>query len=188
LNLQFAALPASGTEIKTIGALLKGACWLNAEASPGRFLREAPNYRILHLATHSRADDRLGDYTWLAAARTGEPMPAKDLYQLALRAKMVVLSACEAGSGQLLRGEGIIGLVRAFTFAGAESTVASLWLANDQATAGLMLGFYKNLLQGMPKDVALQTGARQLADRTPAQAHPFFWAGFRVYGRVERLW
>ncbi|MEZ4941450.1 MAG: CHAT domain-containing tetratricopeptide repeat protein [Saprospiraceae bacterium] len=188
LNLQFAALPASGTEVKTIGALLKGACWLNAEASPGRFLREAPNYRILHLATHSRADDRLGDYTWLAAARTGEPMPAKDLYQLALRAKMVVLSACEAGSGQLLRGEGIIGLVRAFTFAGAESTVASLWLANDQATAGLMLGFYKNLLQGMPKDVALQTGARQLANRTPAQAHPFFWAGFRVYGRVERLW
>ncbi len=187
-NLQFAALPASGTEIKTIGALLKGDCWLNADAGPGRFQCEAASYRILHLATHSRADDRLGDFAWLAVSRMGEPMPAKDLYQLALRAKMVVLSACEAGSGQLLRGEGIIGLVRAFTFAGAESTVASLWLANDQATAGLMLGFYKNLLSGMPKDIALQTSARLLADRTPAQAHPFFWAGFRVYGGVGALW
>lgn len=188
LNLRFEALPASGKEVRTISALLKGDCWLDAEASPGRFQRQAPNYRILHLATHSRADDRLGDFTYLAASRTGEPMPAKDLYQMALRAEMVVLSACETGSGQLLRGEGIIGLVRAFTFAGAQSIVASLWLANDQATAGLMLGFYKNLLQGMSKDVALQTSARQLVDRTPAQAHPFYWAGFRVYGGVGRLW
>ncbi|MCB0531743.1 MAG: CHAT domain-containing protein [Lewinellaceae bacterium] len=187
-NSEFEALPASGTEVKTIGALLKGEYWLNAEASPGRFQREAPNYRILHLATHSRADDRLGDFTYLATSQTGEPMPAKDLYQMALRAEMVVLSACETGGGQLLRGEGIIGLVRAFTFAGAQSTIASLWLANDQATASLMIGFYKNLLQGMPKDVALQSSARQLADHTPAQAHPFFWAGFRVYGGVGRLW
>jgi len=185
---QFQPLPASGEEVKAIASLLTGVCWLNAEAGPGRFQREASDYRILHLATHSRADDRLGGYTWLAVSRTGEPMPAKDLYQLALRAEMVVLSACESGGGQLHRGEGIIGLVRAFTYAGAQSTVASLWLANDQATAGLMVGFYRNLLKGMPKDVALQTSVRQLVDSLPAQAHPFYWAGFRVYGRVGGLW
>jgi CHAT domain-containing protein len=184
----YSALPFSGKEVKDIGALLQGECWLEAEARPGRFRSEAPRYRILHLATHSRADDRLGDYSFLVASNPGEPLPAKDLYQFPLAADMVVLSACEAGGGQLLRGEGIIGLVRAFAYAGARSTVASLWVANDQSTAGLMVDFYRNLRKGMPKDAALKSARMNMLNQSPAAGHPFFWAGFRVYGNVMPLW
>ena len=109
-------------------------------------------------------------------------MPAKDLYQMSLSADMVVLSACEAGGGKLINGEGIIGLVRAFTYAGARSVVASQWLAGDQSTAELMIEFYRQLQKGLPKDKALQAARLHLIRNYPAQAHPFFWAGFRLYG------
>ncbi len=168
--------------------MVRGEAWLNTATRPGRFQEAAFRYRILHLATHSRADDRMGHYSYLVTSMSGERLPAKDLYQMSLAAEMVVLSACEAGGGKLLRGEGIIGLVRAFTYAGARSIVASLWVANDQSTATLMLDFYRRLLQGTPKDVALKAVRINTINQSPAAAHPFFWAGFRVYGNLSPVW
>lgn len=187
-NKRFSRLPFSGKEVSAIGAMLQGEVWIGSDARPGRFRSEAPRFRILHLATHSRADDRLGDYSYLAASDTGELLPAKDIYQVSLAAEMVVLSACEAGGGSLLRGEGIIGLVRAFTYAGARSVVASMWVANDQSTAGLMAGFYRHLRKGDTKDRALQAARVALLNDVPGQSNPFFWAGFRVFGNVAPLW
>lgn len=187
-NKRFSLLPFSGKEVRAIGAMLRGEVWLGSEASPGRFRREAPRFGILHLATHSRADDRLGDYSYLAASNAGELLPAKDMYQVSLAADMVVLSACEAGGGKLLHGEGIVGLVRAFTYAGARSVVASMWVANDQSTASLMVNFYRNLRRGDPKDRALQAARIALLNEAPAQSNPFFWAGFRVFGNIAPLW
>jgi len=185
---RFSRLPFSGKEVSAIGAMLQGEVWLGPEARPGRFLEEASRFRILHLATHSRADDRLGDYSYLATSDTGELLPAKDMYQISLAAEMVVLSACEAGGGRLLRGEGIIGLVRAFMYAGARSVVASMWVANDQSTAGLMVNFYRNLRKGDTKDRALQAARIALLNEAPAQSNPFYWAGFRVFGNIAPLW
>lgn len=183
----FLALPESGKEVQDIAALLKGECWLGPAARLGRFQAEAPHYQCLHLATHSYADDHRGNDSYLAVSNTDTPLYAKDLYQFRLAAELVVLSACEAGGGKLLRGEGIIGLVRAFTYAGAKSIVASLWVANDQSTAKLMLAFYRALQQGQPKDIALQKARTRLLDWEGAEAHPFFWAGFRAYGNVGAL-
>ncbi len=185
---KFALLPFSGKEVTTIAGLLHGETWLGAAARPGRFEKEAAQYRILHLATHSRADDRSGHYSYIATSNTGEPLIAKNLYLLSLSAEMVALSSCEAGGGELLRGEGIIGLVRAFTFAGARSIVAPLWYTNDQSTASLMVNYYQNLRRGQPKDVALQKACINLVNSAPTESHPFFWAGFRVFGRVAPLW
>ena len=136
------------------------------------------------MATHSRADDRQGDYSFVATSLGGALLHAKDLFGLSLAADMVVLSACEAGGGRLLRGEGIIGLVRGFLYAGARSVVASLWVAHDRGTANLMVGFYQNLQQGIPRDMALRKAQINFIQQYPAQAHPFFWAGFRVYGHA----
>ncbi len=175
-------LPFSGQEVSAIAALLKGDVWTGNAAQPGRFRAEAHRYGILHLATHSRADDRQGDYSFVATSQNGDPLPAKDLFALSLHADMVVLSACEAGDGKLLRGEGIIGLVRGFVYAGARSVVASQWVAHDKSTANLMVEFYRNLQRGLPKDHALRAAQINQMNQFPAQAHPFFWAGFRVYG------
>lgn len=183
-NRRFHTLPYSGEEVQAIAALVKGDVWLGAAASLTRFRNDAPHYTMLHLATHSQADDRQGDFSFVAASSDGELLLAKDLFALALAADMVVLSACEAGGGRLLRGEGIIGLVRGFLYAGARSVVASQWVAHDRSTANLMVDFYRNLQQGMPKDRALRKAQINFAQQHPAQAHPFFWAGFLVYGNL----
>jgi CHAT domain-containing protein len=183
-NTTYPPLPFSGIEVKTIASLVHGEVWLDSEARKDRFSKETSEFRILHLATHSHADDRLGDYSSVAISADGDPLLAKDLYKYSLNAEMVVLSACEAAGGKMLRGEGIIGLVRAFTYAGSQSIVASLWAANDQSTATLMVDFYKSLLEGHSKDEALKAARMKAMN----QMHPFFWAGFRVYGKVTPLW
>ena len=105
-----------------------------------------------------------------------------------------MLSGCETALGRELSGEGLIGLTRAFQYAGARSVVASLWSVTDQMTADLMARFYHHLAAGSSKDEALRmaqielihqpvriTAANGQAIETDASA-PFFWAAFQVFG------
>jgi CHAT domain-containing protein len=97
---------------------------------------------------------------------------------------MVVLSACETGTGTTFRGEGIYSLARGFTSAGAGSLVSTLWQVNDQLTASLMQRFYEGLAEGKAKDVALREA--QLALIAEGES-PFYWAGFTVIGDERPL-
>jgi CHAT domain-containing protein len=107
-----------------------------------------------------------------------EKLYVRDVYNLSLNADLVVLSACEAGIGQLQRGEGIISLSRAFAYAGAKGIVTTLWSVNDESTKDFMLAFYRHL-QKMPRAEALhQARLEFLNKRTGEQAHPYYWAGF----------
>ncbi len=178
----FAPLPFSAYEVRTAAGLMQGEVWTGADATWERFLNAAHRYSVLHLATHSRADNRQGSYSFVAVSQRGPLLTAKDLFALSLDADMVVLSACEAGDGQLLRGEGIIGLVRSFLYAGARSVVASQWVAHDRSSAYLMTNFYRKWQQGAPRDGALRAAQIALLRQHPTYAHPFFWAGYRVYG------
>src|SRR5207249_10940322 len=79
-----------------------------------------------------------------------------DILDLKLNADLVVLSACETGLGRLRDGEGIVGLTRAFLYAGASSAAVSLWKVEDQSTSLLMERFYQNLKRGLSKSEALR--------------------------------
>lgn len=100
-----------------------------------------------------------------------------------LDADLVTLSACKSGMGGEVRGEGLIGLTRAFQFAGARSVVASLWDVSDRTTAALMVRFYAYLKSGKSKDEALRQGQVDLIS-SPAgfTAHPYHWAAFQLIG------
>jgi CHAT domain-containing protein len=176
-------LPASGEEVATVARLLSGSAWYGEAASLETFRREAGRSRILHLSTHGKADDRTGDYAYLAFGVPGDSVAfdklyARDLYSLSLSADMVVLSACETGIGQLRRGEGIVSLARAFAYAGARSIFTTLWQVSDSKTAGLLRLFYKNISRGLSRDASLHQAKLDYLKNNRGEAlHPFFWAG-----------
>ena len=103
-----------------------------------------------------------------------------EVLQLKLHAEMVVLSACNTGSGRVTRAEGVASLGTSFLAAGASSVTVSLWQVSDESTALLMEEYYRNLLTGMPKNAALAAARAALF----AQGHtnPFFWAPFVLTG------
>ncbi len=161
-------------------------------ATTSYFLTHANQYRMLHLSTHGKANDNMGDFSYIAFSETNDTsdkdnlLYVRDLYNLKLNADLVVLSACETGLGELQEGEGIIGMARGFTYAGAASTVTSLWSVDDAQTSELMKSFYTYLNQGMQKDAALrQAKLDHLA--FGAQPDPYFWAGFIASGNMEPI-
>jgi CHAT domain-containing protein len=186
-------LAFSGPEVAAASKLMHGETVVGPAATEERFTSTAGNYRIIHLATHGRADNRVGDYAFLAFTEIkdsieNELLYVKDLYNLQLNADLVVLSACETGIGKLQRGEGIISLARAFAYAGAKSIVTSLWSVNDKSTSELMRMFYRELQRGKDKDEALRLARlRFLKESSVRNGHPFFWAAFVPLGDMRAV-
>ena len=146
-------------------------------------------YRLVHLATHAVIDDQRPELSGLVLSlvdEQGRPkdgtLRLQDVYDLELGADLVTLSACETALGRDVRGEGLVGLVRGFMYAGAPRVVASLWSVDDRATAELMRRFYRGLLEeGRPPAAALAEAQRALAAQ-PQWASPYFWSAFVLQG------
>ncbi len=193
MRRNFGSLPYSGEEVVTAGKLWRGDYLINSDATRERFMHTAENYRILHLSTHGVADNRLGEYAYLAFAEVpdsleNELLYVRDLYGLTLNADLVALSACETGVGKLHQGEGIISLARAFAYAGAKSLVTTLWVSDDFSTKELMKEFYLYLRKGASKDEALNLAKLHYLKKFGGEAaHPFYWAGFMPVGDMNPL-
>lgn len=102
--------------------------------------------------------------------------------------ELVVLSACQTGLGEMVQGEGLFGLRRAFELAGAASLVMSLWSVGDASTAGLMTTFYQSLFvdrgnAGGVADALTLAQRRMLHDDKGLYTHPYYWAPFIASGR-----
>ncbi|HHG85557.1 MAG TPA: CHAT domain-containing protein, partial [Bacteroidetes bacterium] len=181
---EFGPLYHNVSEVEKIHQLISGELVLGPKATKARFQEMAHAYRILHLATHAKSNDRVGDYSFIAFADVpgqDNKLYVRDLYALSLNADLVVLSACETGLGELKRGEGIISLSRGFMYAGAASTVTSLWSVNDAETSVLMAHFYAGLKAGKAKDEALRAAKLHYMQSNSAP-HPYYWAGFVATG------
>jgi CHAT domain-containing protein len=100
--------------------------------------------------------------------------------------KLVVLSACETGIGDVMQGEGIYGLRRALFIAGTESLVASLWQVADEETQALMVAYYGRVLKGETRSGALRNVQTSML-ATPATAHPYYWASFGMFGNSAAI-
>ena len=151
--------------------------------------QDISRFQILHLATHGVVNSEHPELSGIVLSMVNEQGAAADgffqlhdIYKLKLSAQLVVLSACSSGLGKNVRGEGFIGLTRAFMYAGARSTVASLWRVDDNATTELMRHFYSAMLNdGMSPPAALKS-AKEKMWAHPRWRHPFYWAAFVIQG------
>jgi CHAT domain-containing protein/Tfp pilus assembly protein PilF len=204
--LRFEPLPSTRQEVEGIASLFppeQVAIFLGAEATEERAKAIGKSARILHFATHARLDDRFPLNSALVLTmpkgfpedRDNGLLQVWEIFEkVRLDADLVVLSACDTGLGEEQGGEGLIGLTRAFQYAGARTVIASLWSVQDQATSELMIRFYKHLRSGQTKDEALRQAQMELihgpievlnkkGERALLDASaPYFWAGFQVYG------
>ena len=144
---------------------------------------------ILHFACHGIADDVSPADASLILTTQDLPddedgfLTASEVMGIRTHARAVVLSACETGLGEILRGEGVQGLTRAWQFAGARTVVVSLWKVEDRATANFMMAFYTALTSGKGMSVtkALAVARRNMASSVKHGA-PVYWAAFTCHG------
>jgi len=113
----------------------------------------------------------------------------RDLYSLDLNAALVVLSACETGSGKLQRGEGILSLARGFSYAGASSLLTTLWSVDEAATSSLLNEFYSHLQNGDATNQALFKAKTDYLKNVTNEkaAHPRNWAALIPIGDMQAV-
>ena len=156
------------------------------------FSMDFSQYAILHFATHGLLDPSRPEHSGILLSMVDDQgkkqegfINLQDVYSLRAPVDLVVLSACRTGLGREIRGEGLVGLTRAFMYAGATTVVASLWKVDDEATAELMKRFYTEMLQNRKTpDEALRI-AQNSVRQIPDWSAPHFWAGFTLQGEYQ---
>lgn len=141
----------------------------------------------VHFATHGYVDEIRPELSALILTPSGgsqnSDLTVADIFNMRLRADLVVLSACKTAMGKEVSGEGIVGLTRAFLYAGAKTLVVSLWPVVDRTTADLMQSFYRSLGTAASKAEALRQA--KLGMIRAGQADPYLWAPFILSGEPK---
>ncbi len=193
-GLQLARLNGTRVEAQQISALAKASggtadVWLDLEANEGKVATmDLKKYRVVHIATHGLLNAERPQFTGvvlsLVGNKTGDGFVRTDeIFNLNLGSPLVMLSACETGLGKEKRGEGVIGLTRAFMYAGAPTVGVSLWSVADKSTADLMTDFYKRLLATPDASPSASMRAAQIAMIDGKKyAAPFYWSPFVLVG------
>jgi CHAT domain-containing protein len=154
---------------------------LGKAATVTAFESQAPVCGLIHLATHGEYDpvNPLASGLLLSGAKGEKPnLTAGMVFKMELNADLVTLSGCQTALGKTTKGDEVIGLSRAFIYAGTPSVVSSLWKVADDSTALLMASFYAGLNSG-DKSKALAQAQRTVMKQHP---HPFHWAAFTLIG------
>jgi CHAT domain-containing protein/tetratricopeptide (TPR) repeat protein len=173
-------LPFTQIEAEMLGELLSAEPFL-AEAATSKIVRtEAADCQVIHLAAH--AEFRADAPRFSALHLADGPLTTIDILNLQLSASLVTLSACQSGLNVITGGDELVGFSRAFLYAGAAGLVLSLWRVEDQATARLMVRFYRGLLAGQTKAAALRLAQLSFLELDDARSHPFYWAPFFLVG------
>ncbi len=187
-------LKGAQQEVKALDALYRGQLFVGQRATEREFKNNLANGSVLHLATHAIVDDDRPAYSRLLFSLSGQDtlndgyLHAYELYNLKLKAELVTLSACNTGFGKIQSGEGVMSLGRAFAYAGSPNVLMSLWSVPDQSTSQIMIAFYKNLADGMPKDMALQKAKLAYIESADNLANnPFYWSSFVLIGDPKPL-
>lgn len=187
-------LPFASKEVEYANQFISGDVFAGKIAQESRFKEMAGNYDILHLAMHTILNDSLPMYSGLAFSKplSGSYddgwLNTAEVYNMKLKARMAVLSACNTGTGKLQKGEGVMSLARGFLYAGCPSIIMTLWEVDDESGSLIMKNFYRLLSGGKSKDEALQLAKLEhIANADPLKAHPHYWLAYVAVGNAQPL-
>jgi CHAT domain-containing protein/tetratricopeptide (TPR) repeat protein len=199
-DLYFAPLSGSAAEGRAIKTLFPDATLLMGGRATKATIAQVKAPRILHIASHgfflNAGEPAAAQNPLLRSglALAGGNLARRDGILTALEAsgldlwgtKLVTLSACDTGVGEVQNHEGVYGLRRAFVLAGAETLVMSLWPVSDYITRDAMVGYYERLREGAGRGDALRKAKFEILKR-PNRRHPYYWAGFIQSGEWANL-
>jgi len=188
-NPDLNGLPGTEKEVNSIARLFEGRSKISTFTDANEELvksKELNSYRYLHFATHGIVDvaePALSEIFLNGKNKEDGNLYCGEIYNLAINADLVVLSACETGLGKISTGEGVIGLSRALVYAGAKNIIVSFWKVADESTAQLMIDFYKILLQEKDQSYS-EILRRSKLDLIKGEqyASPYYWAPFVLIG------
>jgi CHAT domain-containing protein len=179
----FAPLLHSNEELQVIKEFYPaGKYFTNNTATLQQFKNNYSDAAIIHLATHANAG---GDSVIAGIEFYDSTLYLNTVYTMPLKARLVVLSGCETGTGNMNKAEGLMSLARGFSYAGTKNVVAGLWQTEDKTSGELFKNFYGNL-EGNSISGSLQKAKLQLLQNASvSQASPYYWAGYIYIGSPQ---
>ncbi|HUU99725.1 MAG TPA: CHAT domain-containing tetratricopeptide repeat protein [Bacteroidales bacterium] len=187
-------LPYARQEAEYVADLSGGKIYINNEAIESVFKSESGQFDIIHLAMHTVLNDRFPMHSKMIFylgrdSAEDNLLNTYEVYGIPLKAKMVVLSSCNTGTGILHSGEGILSLARGFIYSGSQSVIMSMWEIEDKSGMEIVKKFYQNLKKGNTKSDALRKARLDyLKKADQLKSHPYFWSSLVVYGNNAPLY
>jgi CHAT domain-containing protein len=178
-------LPFAEREAATLHWNYPDVTTLTRERATESWVREhIGEFGIIHIASHGEFDPVNPLFSAIRLAKDGKAdgkLQAEEIFGLDIKADLVVLSACQTGLGDIRSGDDVVGMNRAFIFAGTHSLMSSLWRVSDVSTAIMMKQFYRNYMaQG--KAESLSRAMQHVKNRYP---HPGYWGAFVLTGDYQ---
>lgn len=209
----YPGLPGTRVELESLSQVYPGLTSCSEEKFTETYFKNtASTFNFIHIATHGTFNNRQPLYSFMLMVpddREDGHLTVHEILEMSIDSKLVTLSACETGLGQLSDGDELVGLSRAFMYSGAPAVVVSLWKVDDATTSALMTRFYQYVSAGTPAAAALDLAQRDLLNRSFSTASagrgktvainkdilevlqkrdransrlPFYWAAFQVIG------
>ncbi|XP_029206146.2 tetratricopeptide repeat protein 28-like [Acropora millepora] len=189
LNLKkpMPALTFAQKEVEMIASILKTSPLTGSEATKAEVIKQMSSVGLIHIAAHGH--QHTGEillapnpgWTSKFPRRKDFILKMSDVQAANLRARLVVLSCCHTGRGRILKGEGVVGIARAFLAAGARSVLVTLWAIDDEATMEFMKSFYQHLKEGKTASAAVHHSMKCLRD-SEKFSEVRYWAPFQLIG------
>ena len=180
-------LPWAAEEVACLASLLNSKPLLGAMATKSKLLELMPKASIIHIAAHGHEETGhiyLAPETSKATAHQAL-LTQSDILKFKLIARLVVLSCCDTGKGEV-SSEGVIGIARSFLGAGASSVLVTLWKINDKFTKEFMTAFYEKILEGKSTCLALKETMNEFQRSREFKSFTF-WAAFEIMGEDVRF-
>lgn len=191
LDTVLVPLAGAQKEIHAIEESFSTNIFEGKNANKTNFISAMQNNDVLHLAMHSLNDEIQPFNSQIVFASQDSisgSFKAAEIYNYNIKSPLIVLSSCSTGKGLKKNGEGILSIARAFTFAGADAQVMTLWPVNDVSGAEITELFYKQLSTGLSKNKALQKSKlNYLAAADGIKSHPYYWANYVLAGNTQPI-